>query len=457
MVTTEQDFLDEIVSNRDDDAPRLVFADWLGGIGDPRSEFIRLQVESATLPLIDPRKCELDAQADLLLRRHRTEWCRPFRSCASSVRFHRGLIEEASLRGKFRARAKELFAKAPIRDLCLDGGLAKIMVMPEFDRLRGLRLRNMSVGESRFRKLFESPQAQSLELLDLHFSHASDATIRLAVKELPRLRKIGLDGTEFNIDRVGEVAFSEDAAKIEEIWLPHAGADFMSQLKEGGLPNARRIGVALPFFRMILEDTGDGICELPAMLGSISVFRSRGQPVPGLAATHFNKDEREYLKDGPSKLAYATISFSDPLGIMNEYADSIRSLHTLVLDGWSSRRTKNREIFDAESIPERLRVLCISGFEDSTDSLCRFLRSDRASHLVRLRIGNRHQPLPEPVLQALCDSESLSGVRHLIVDTETEWRKRLSKRFGRNVCQFIGSTAPQVGFGYHAPWSGRFL
>ena len=46
MATThEEAFLEDIVAHPDDDAPRLVFADWLDDHGDAdRAEFIRLQV-----------------------------------------------------------------------------------------------------------------------------------------------------------------------------------------------------------------------------------------------------------------------------------------------------------------------------------------------------------------------------------------------------------------------------
>lgn len=45
----EQPFLDEIRANPDDDAARLVYADWLEERGDVRAEYVRLSVELATL------------------------------------------------------------------------------------------------------------------------------------------------------------------------------------------------------------------------------------------------------------------------------------------------------------------------------------------------------------------------------------------------------------------------
>jgi uncharacterized protein (TIGR02996 family) len=50
-VTHRDALLRAICENPDDDAPRLVYADWLDEHGDPRqAEFIRVQIELACLP-----------------------------------------------------------------------------------------------------------------------------------------------------------------------------------------------------------------------------------------------------------------------------------------------------------------------------------------------------------------------------------------------------------------------
>ena len=63
----------------DDDAPRLVCADWFEEQGDEasvaRAEFIRTQIERARLPADDPRQSELQARELRLLRRHAADWC----------------------------------------------------------------------------------------------------------------------------------------------------------------------------------------------------------------------------------------------------------------------------------------------------------------------------------------------------------------------------------------------
>ena len=50
-MSIEQAFLADIIAHPDDDAPRLIYADWLEENGQPeRGEFIRLQIKLATLP-----------------------------------------------------------------------------------------------------------------------------------------------------------------------------------------------------------------------------------------------------------------------------------------------------------------------------------------------------------------------------------------------------------------------
>ena len=67
-----------ILASPEDDAPRLVCADWFEEQGDPasvaRAEFIRTQVERANLPPTDPRQSELEARELRLLKRHGAAW-----------------------------------------------------------------------------------------------------------------------------------------------------------------------------------------------------------------------------------------------------------------------------------------------------------------------------------------------------------------------------------------------
>src|SRR5262249_9709898 len=69
--TGHEPFLRAICAAPDDDAPRLVFADWLDENAEPeRAEFIRLQVRLAR----EPDTTEFDLQCEELLRTKWTKW-----------------------------------------------------------------------------------------------------------------------------------------------------------------------------------------------------------------------------------------------------------------------------------------------------------------------------------------------------------------------------------------------
>ena len=66
-----------ILDQPDDDAPRLIWADWLDEHGDPdRAEFVRLQCEWANLDPSDPGRPRLAKRCDDLLSRHRSHCAR---------------------------------------------------------------------------------------------------------------------------------------------------------------------------------------------------------------------------------------------------------------------------------------------------------------------------------------------------------------------------------------------
>src|SRR5690349_17980473 len=90
-MSQEDAFLQAIIDSPDDDAPRLLFADWLEERGDvARAEFIRVQIELARLPFDDERVSALQAREFRLLSRHGMTWL----NGAEQGRFRRGFREE---------------------------------------------------------------------------------------------------------------------------------------------------------------------------------------------------------------------------------------------------------------------------------------------------------------------------------------------------------------------------
>ncbi|HVK11360.1 MAG TPA: TIGR02996 domain-containing protein [Gemmataceae bacterium] len=90
-------FLAAIRAAPADDAPRLVYADWLDERGQPeRAEFIRVQCELARRESADLR-----AREDELLRQHHDAFAGPLAGPWIRYRFERGFIAAFSHKGLF--------------------------------------------------------------------------------------------------------------------------------------------------------------------------------------------------------------------------------------------------------------------------------------------------------------------------------------------------------------------
>lgn len=87
-----QAFLRACRARPDDDTPRLVLADWLEEQGDPRGEFLRIQVERARLPAWDPRQAALARREASLLGESQLAWLGPLARHTRQHRFHRGFL-----------------------------------------------------------------------------------------------------------------------------------------------------------------------------------------------------------------------------------------------------------------------------------------------------------------------------------------------------------------------------
>src|SRR5437660_9704214 len=84
-------FLDAIKERPEDDVPRLILADWLEEHGDPRGEFVRLQVQRARLPEYSREWSALRRREEAIRKRHAAEWKRPLRSVGGRWSYERGL------------------------------------------------------------------------------------------------------------------------------------------------------------------------------------------------------------------------------------------------------------------------------------------------------------------------------------------------------------------------------
>jgi uncharacterized protein (TIGR02996 family) len=215
MGPEEAAFLDRVCADPDDDAPRLIFADWLDERGDPRGEFIRVQVALARLPAGDPGAADLCDREATLLARYHARWSEPLKGVAGWTEFRRGFVETVNIEARtFFRRAPDLFRLAPVRHVrLLDVGssLPRLADCPHLARLSALTIYAQHIDERLARVLVESPYLEGLRALNVGRNRVGDrGAERLAWS--PRFRNLtALDLSDNTLGDTGLAAIAESS------------------------------------------------------------------------------------------------------------------------------------------------------------------------------------------------------------------------------------------------------
>src|SRR5262249_8069317 len=106
-------FLRDICERPDDDAPRLIYADWLEENGHAeRAEFIRLQCRVAQMDEDDPHYAELEDREFELLHAHSDDW--QGAEWDGHINWVRGFMDSIRIdAGEFLHCARELLRLGP--------------------------------------------------------------------------------------------------------------------------------------------------------------------------------------------------------------------------------------------------------------------------------------------------------------------------------------------------------
>jgi uncharacterized protein (TIGR02996 family) len=208
----------------DDDAPRLAYADWCDKRGDPRGEFIRLQIEAAR-PNISPeskRRWDVGRQLDHLLTAYEETWLAPLRhypifpdhfSPGSAPEFHRGFVSKIRISANDFVRLRhELFDLAPIQHLVIRGERSDNKAVFQFPRLRqilALSMANCNMNDEEAEFLADCPYLENLWWLSLASNKIGIRGIEAIIdsKYMRNLSFVNLDGNPVNpVDFVDEWA-----------------------------------------------------------------------------------------------------------------------------------------------------------------------------------------------------------------------------------------------------------
>lgn len=231
-------FLRTIVEQPEADGPRLVFADWLEEQGDPRGEFIRLQIERLGIPSSE-RRAGLSRREDELLKLHGEAW----RAELPAIKgvtwgvFRRGDVEtiEVDTAERFLRYAPRIFAAAPIVNVWftrLDTAGAELLAQSEhLRRLTLLKNAGAAVGDDGVKAIANSPHAGNLQQLFVNQNNISDDGVR-SLAQSRQLRKLWR--LFLNENRIGDagaraLADSKRLSQLREVYL--AGNAFSEDAK----------------------------------------------------------------------------------------------------------------------------------------------------------------------------------------------------------------------------------
>jgi uncharacterized protein (TIGR02996 family) len=203
MTTQRAALIAAILETPEDDAPRLVCADWFEEQADEasvaRGEFIRTQIRRARLPADDPHQSELEARELRLLKRWAGVWSGShfvFRK----ARFRRGFIEYVHLHLEhFLHHRRQMLALEPVRDVSLTGWhrapdnlVRRVAACPEWRHIETVRFHHQGPHKAPPRSvvvLLESPhlvRLKSLRCPTVNF----DADARRRFERLEVLRRL---------------------------------------------------------------------------------------------------------------------------------------------------------------------------------------------------------------------------------------------------------------------------
>lgn len=239
--------LAEVLAHPADDAPRLVYADWLSEQGDPRGELISVQCELERTKDAE-RFLELEARQVALLSAHGEAWVGPLAKEALQVEFRRGFVEKVTVLDAGALEALEaLFAGEPVRELTFAStrglDVPRLAAAHWLERLESLALRaahrEVGLDAEDVGALLESRHLRGLSTLALRGHRLADVgALVLAANvpwALPKLTALFLERDEVSEVGAQGLASTKWLGALETLSL----AD--NALGEGG---AEAIGFA---------------------------------------------------------------------------------------------------------------------------------------------------------------------------------------------------------------------
>jgi uncharacterized protein (TIGR02996 family) len=215
-------FLQTILAYPDDDEPRLQYANWLEGCGNPLGEFIRLQCLLARQPVGVPA-LRHERRAQELLADYRACWSSVLEGRVEWCSFRRGFIEEVSLTEKqLIQNAAELFRLAPVLDVHVMSDGRRLDALPQLPQLRHTLFVDVSsqpLGDEGVEKLAEAELLAQVHGLNLGNCRVGDAGLDALIDapDLGSLRELYLNDNPITDDSLRRFVLSPLVEQLD--WL----------------------------------------------------------------------------------------------------------------------------------------------------------------------------------------------------------------------------------------------
>lgn len=230
MKSYEELFL-AVCEHPHDETLRLVLADWLDDQGDPRGEYIRVQIALAGLPHSDPRRSPLAVREQELRSEHGRSWLPPEVPHVKWDGFEKGFIEQVAISrwSTIVEHAERIRELAPIRHLRFHNcpvpmsQLEGLLESPLGRQLTGLSLDDCRLDDRAAIRLIENASVGRLVRLDLNRNGLRDAAVR-AIAASPNVAKLAwldLSYNGFGDSGTEWIAMSEHLRRLETLALNH--------------------------------------------------------------------------------------------------------------------------------------------------------------------------------------------------------------------------------------------
>ncbi len=265
-MTTDDALLRAVLADPDDDAPRLIYADWLDENGEcERAELIRLQIALAHTHEAAPSYPLWRRREGELLAAHAAPWAGGLTGIAQRCTFRRGFVEEVEVAAPvFLRHGERLFEGAPVRTVALvrvglsgprlamcralarvvnldlsnshlwPSHMARLLASPFLVGLRGLSLAGNNLGHSAAAVLVDAPVLGGLKRLELYQNRLHDAGAIL-LADCPRVAQLHVLGLRSNgIGNEGANALAE-SPHLDNLTL----LDLRANYADSALPSVR--------------------------------------------------------------------------------------------------------------------------------------------------------------------------------------------------------------------------